>query len=66
MTVTGPQPTCDMEELKRCVSHYGFGMYLDAVDDATTMAIRERVLEQAAAERSTSISVTNSAVEPDG
>ena len=65
MTATGPQPTCDMVELKHCVRHHGFGMYLDALNEATAAAIRERVLQQAAAERSTNISGTNPAVEPD-
>lgn len=65
MTENGPVPQRDIAGLKESVTRHGFGMYLDAVDRETTAAIRERVLEQAEAERQVDLHTTNSAVEPE-
>lgn len=62
---TGPEPTKSMDQLKADLAEYGFAMMEGALDPDTTAVIRERVLEQAAAEKKVGYGNNNSAVEPD-
>jgi len=46
-----PEPTTDLEQAKRDLSHYGVAVVADALSPAQVQRLRERVVEQAAAER---------------
>ena len=54
-----------MDRLKVDLSEHGFGMFEGALDTNTTARIRERVLEQGAAERRIGCGTTNVSVEPE-
>ena len=60
-----PVPTRDIEQAKADIAHAGYGILEGALDEATTRAIRDRLLDQATAERERRVDVSNSAVEPD-
>ena len=53
-----------MDRLKADLREHGFGMFEGALDTKTTARIRERVLEQGAAERRVGYGTTNISVEP--
>ena len=53
-----------MDRLEADLREYGFGMFEGALDPTTTARIRERVLEQGAAERRIGCGTTNVLVEP--
>ena len=61
----GPRLTRRMDRLKADLREHGFGMFEGALDPKTTARIRERVLEQGAAERRIGYGTTNLSVEPD-
>jgi len=65
MANEAPSPTTSMERLKADLREHGFGILEGALDAETTAAIRERVLEQGAAERAQGSAIHNIAVEPD-
>ena len=54
-----------MDRLKSDLREHGFGMFEGALDRETAARIRERVLEQGAAERRIGRDTTNASVEPD-
>ena len=60
-----PVPTRDIEQAKADIAHAGYGILEGALDQATTKAIHDRLLDQATAERARRVDVSNSAVEPD-
>ena len=60
-----PLPARDLESAKANLRSHGFAIVEGALDAVTTAAIRERLLEQAAAERVAGRSLSGSAVEPD-
>lgn len=60
-----PVPSRDIEQVKADIAHSGYGILEGALDEATATAIRERLLDQAAAERQQAVNISNSAVEPD-
>ncbi len=60
-----PQPTRSMEQIKTDLADHGFAMFEDALDPDTTVAVRDRMLEQAAVEKKIGYGNNNSAVEPD-
>ena len=62
---TGPRLTSRMDRLEADPREHGFGMFDGALDPKTTARIRERVLEQGAAERRIDYGTTNISVEPD-
>ena len=53
-----------MDRLKADLREHGFGMFEGALDTNTTARIRDRVLEQGAAERRVGYETTNTSVEP--
>ena len=53
-----------MDRLKADLREHGFGMFEGALDTKTTARIRDRVLEQGAAERRVGYGTTNISVEP--
>ena len=53
-----------MDRLKADLREHGFGMFEGALDTNTTARIRDRVLEQGAAERRVGYGTTNISVEP--
>ena len=53
-----------MDRLKADLHEHGFGMFEGALDTKTTARIRDRVLEQGAAERRVGYGTTNISVEP--
>ena len=61
---TGPRLTRRMDRLKADLREHGFGMFEGALDPETTARVRERVLEQGAAERRIDYGTTNISVEP--
>ena len=54
-----------MDRLESDLREHGFGMFEGALDRETAARIRERVLEQGAAERRIGRDTTNASVEPD-
>ncbi|MBN36545.1 MAG: hypothetical protein CMM46_17555 [Rhodospirillaceae bacterium] len=60
-----PRPTTDMARMKADLAEHGYGIFEGAIDPDTTAAIRDRVLEQAAAERRGNVVTSNVAVEPE-
>ena len=54
-----------MDQLRVDLREHGFGMFEGALDRETTARIRERVLEQGAAERRIGHGTRNASVEPD-
>ena len=60
-----PYPTRNVDEVKADLARFGFGILEGALPDATTAAIRTRLLDQAAAEQAASVNISNSLVEPE-
>lgn len=60
-----PRPTRSMDQVKADLRTHGFAIMEGALDPDTTAAIRDRLLEQAAAEKARGRAISNSAVEPD-
>ena len=60
-----PFLTRDIARVKADLARFGFGMLEGALPTATTRAIRERLLEQAAAEKTGQVDISNASVEPD-
>ena len=54
-----------MDRLRADLREHGFGMFEGALEQGTTARIRERVLEQGAAERRIGHGTRNTSVEPD-
>ena len=65
MAPTAPRPIRDLATLKDDLRHHGFGILEGAIDATTTAAIRDRLLEQAAAERARGAASRISQIEPD-
>jgi len=65
MTSTAPSPTRNMDTLKADLRRHGFGILEGAIDGDTTAAIRDRLLDQAAAERRQGAASKISQIEPD-
>ena len=61
----GPRLTREMDRLRADLREHGFGMLEGALERGTTARIRERVLEQGAAERRIGHGTRNTSVEPD-
>jgi ectoine hydroxylase-related dioxygenase (phytanoyl-CoA dioxygenase family) len=60
-----PHATRDIERVKADIARYGFGILEGALPPAITTAIRDRLLDQAAAERAKDVDISNASVEPD-
>ena len=60
-----PRLTRAIDRLREDLREHGFGMFEGALDPETTARIRERVLEQSAAERRIGHGTKNLSVEPD-
>ena len=60
-----PYPTRNVDNVKADIARFGFGILEGALPDHITTAIRERLLDQAAAERACHIDIGNASVEPD-
>ena len=61
----GPQLTTSTDQLKSDLREYGFGILGNVLDADTTAALRERVLEQGAAEVAQGAATKNLAIEPE-
>ncbi len=60
-----PRPTRSLDQVKADLGRHGFAIMEGALDGETTAAIRDRLMEQAAAEKAQGRAITSSAVEPD-
>ena len=65
MAPTAPRPTRDLATLKDDLRLHGYGILEGAIDPETTAAIRDRLLEQAAAERARGAASKITQIEPD-